>query len=222
MADDSSVRYCLFKGKLTGDVAVGDIVGMIGGGCIVNPDGSGEEGLLTNYEDGTFLATTFYLNADGNIKSIKTITGMRLSESITVEYRLKSGEEGVLRIRKIDARSGDVVIPDIIYTADGTEYRVTTTAGKAFRDLKAENVVLPASIKTVNEGTFKGSRIKTITLTAQKASDLKIKKGAFDEIKKPGSTTVVIRTSSKKQFNKIVEKCRKAGGTKLKYVYRKM
>ncbi len=180
------------------------------------------DGLITGYENGSFIITTSTRGADGTIKLIKTVSGRITSKSVTIEYRLKAGEDGTLRIRKIDALIGDIVIPDIIRTADGTEYRVTTTAGKAFRDLKSENVVLPTSIKTVNAGTFKGARIKTITLTAEKASDLKIKKGAFDEIKKPGSTTVVIRTSSKKQFNKIVEKCRKARGTKLKYVYEKM
>lgn len=219
---DATVLNCSFKGRISGDFFIGDVAGLIVSGSVINPDGSNEDGLITGYENGSFIITTSTRGADGTIKLIKTVSGRITSKSVTIEYRLKAGEDGTLRIRKIDALIGDIVIPDIIRTADGTEYRVTTTAGKAFRDLKSENVVLPTSIKTVNAGTFKGARIKTITLTAEKASDLKIKKGAFDEIKKPGSTTVVIRTSSKKQFNKIVEKCRKAGGTKLKYVYEKM
>ncbi len=216
------VKNCTSKGKVSGDIFTGNIVGLLANGSVANPDGSSEDGLELIYEDGKPMITISSRSADGKIKSIKTVSSENLDKSVTVEYRLKAGENGILRIRKIDALIGDIVIPDIIRTADGTEYRVTTTAGKAFRDLKSENVVLPTSIKTVNAGTFKGARIKTITLTAKKASDLKIKKGAFDEIKKPGSTTVFIRTSSKKQFSKIVEKCRKAGGTKLKYVYEKM
>ena len=51
------------------------------------------------------------------------------------------------------------------------------------------------------------------------ASDLTIKKGAFNNIKHPRKTDISIYTTNENEFEKIVENFKNAGGEKLRYKF---
>jgi len=76
----------------------------------------------------------------------------------------------------------------------------------AFKGSKVGKLVITSSLVQFDKNAFKGTKQKKLTMKVSKASQLSLKKGAFN-----GLTKITVKGASKAEFKKIKKAMKKAG-----------
>lgn len=144
----------------------------------------------------------------------KTIVSIQGEGAKSVTVKTLVGPDGTeFQITTIgDGKKG------VFATAKGRRVtKLTTPEGVtfskyAFKGSKVKTIVAGGSV-TFKKGTFKGTKQKTVTikLSAKKAKQIKVSKGAFEGLSSKSKIIVSKKTMTKKQFEALKAKLKAAG-----------
>lgn len=94
---------------------------------------------------------------------------------------------------------------------DGYDYKVTTIAANAFKNLKkATTVTLPNTVVNIKSKAFAKSKVKTVKITVKKGAKLNVSKNAFKN-SKVKKIQLTLSKADKKNKNKYIKLFTKAG-----------
>lgn len=124
----------------------------------------------------------------------------------------KDGTATMNKIPAKDAKKKQVTVSSTV-TVNGVKYKVTTVDAKAFSNAKkATTITLPATITKISKGAFTGAtKLTKLQLKGKKVASMTIQKGAFKGLSTKKMTIRVSKSLTKKQYNKLVKKLKKAG-----------
>ena len=164
------------------------------------------------------VQVVFHINSDGT----STITSVQQSQGTTgtsvnayggydengnyvPAAQVGDGKHGVL-----NSKLGQKITTFAVNNGDN---QVTINAN-AFKGSKVKTVKINGKKVKIKKNAFKGTKQKTVKIyvkKAKKATDVSVAKGAFNGLSSKSKIYVSKKNMSKKEYNKLVKKLRKAG-----------
>ena len=235
LCSSSVINNCVNAGSVSADIQSGGIVGVVNNGSAVsNCHNTGTISVadITGGIAGYSLYTTFENNYHNSLcdvgcdfsensgRIIETYTESD-GRSIVFVFRIDSASQTAC-VKKVYTKFKGFDISPLLPGSDDTLYTVTSIAKGAFKNTSNTHIGIPETVNVIRANTFSDTAAGELIFTIRNASDLKIKKGAFNNMKRPRKTNIVIQTTGKKEFDKIVDNFKKAGGEKFKYEFRQL
>ena len=140
-----------------------------------------------------------------NGTSVNAYGGYDADGNYTPATQVGDGEHGVM-----DSKPGQQITTFEVTSGDSE----VTINSYAFKGSKVKKVKIHGRKVKFNKNAFKGTKQKTVSIylkQVKKASDVSVAKGAFKGLSSKSKIYVSKKNMSKKEYNKLVKKLRKAG-----------
>ncbi len=204
-----------------------------GGTIDVTVETTGEATIVTKTADSSSMSSYTTDSADSTDITLEKIS--TTDKKVTIPSAIKGGNGTTYTVKTIgdgafkNAKVEKVAFPSTVKTVEENAFagsalknvntKNTDTIGAgAFKDCKKMTKATTSATK-VGAGAFKNSGLKKLTYK-NTSGNTEFAKGAFGGMKK--GTKVVVKTTSKAQFNSIKSDIEKAGGKKLNITFKKV